>query len=73
MIALRLTEYEVRSASSTEVVVEIQALTRKDLSEREVQVGLKQLVTEGLLDWHGEQVVRLTGAQKKRLARYYEA
>ncbi len=73
MIALRLTEYEVHSASSTEVVVDIQTLTRKDLSEREVQIGLKQLVTEGLLDWHGEQVVRLTGAQKKRLARYYEA
>jgi hypothetical protein len=54
-------------------VVDIQTLARKDLSEREVQIGLKQLVTEGLLDWHGERLVRLTGAQKKLLARYYEA
>ena len=73
MIALRLTEYEVHSTGSNEVVVDIQTLRRNDLSEREVQVGLNQLVTEGLLDWHGEQVVRLTSAQKKRLARYYEA
>jgi DNA-directed RNA polymerase specialized sigma24 family protein len=73
MIALRLTEYEVHSTGSNEVVVNIQTLTRNDLSEREVPIGLKQLVTEGLLDWHGEQVVRLTSARKKRLARYYEA
>ena len=73
MIALRLTEYEVHSTGSNVVVVDIQTLTRNDLSEREVQIGLKQLVTEGLLDWHGEQVVRLTSARKKRLARYYEA
>ena len=73
MVALRLTEYEVHSANAAEVLVDIQTLARDDLSEGEVQMGLKQLATEGLLDWHGERVIRLTSAQKKRLARFYEA
>ncbi len=72
MIALRLTEYEGHATSAGEVLVDVQALAQNDLTEREVQTGLKQLVTEGLLDWHREDVVRLTVAQKKRLTRFYK-
>jgi len=43
-----------------------------DLTELEVQTGLRQLVAEGLLDWHGGEVVRLTVAQQKRLTRFYQ-
>jgi len=73
MIALRLTEYELPSTGSHDVLVEIQALAGNDLSEREVQLGLKQLAAEGILNWHGEPLIRLTNADKKRLARFYEA
>jgi hypothetical protein len=72
MIALRLTEYGGHAAITGEVLVDVQALAQNDLTEREVQGGLKQLVTEGLLDWHGEDTIRLTVAQKKRLARFYK-
>ena len=71
MVALRLTQYGQRLTSSNEVVVDLHLLTQDDLSEREVKTGLKQLATEDLLDWHGEEVVRLTAAQKKRLERFY--
>jgi hypothetical protein len=36
-----------------------------------VQTGLHELVHEGLLDWNGEEIVRFTPAQKKRLERFY--
>jgi hypothetical protein len=52
-------------------VVDIRTLAQDDLSEREVKIGLKQLAAEDLLDWQGEEVVRFTHAQKKRLARFY--
>ena len=82
MIALRLTEYKNVSSqelSSQKVssdmklyTVDIQTLAQKDLSEDEVRKGLNGLVTEGLLDWHGEDVVQLTTAQMKRLTRFYK-
>jgi len=71
MVALRLTQYGEHLTSSKEVVVDLHTLTQNDLSEREVKTGLKQLAAEDLLDWHGEEVVRLTDAQKKRLERFY--
>lgn len=71
MIALRLTQCSERLTSSNEVVVELQTLVQTGLSEREVKAGLKQLAAEDLLDWHGEEVVRLTAAQKKHLERFY--
>jgi hypothetical protein len=37
-----------------------------------VLTGLKHLTTEGLLDWHGEEMLRLLLSQCKRLARFYE-
>ncbi|HZR44113.1 MAG TPA: hypothetical protein VFB12_28630 [Ktedonobacteraceae bacterium] len=82
MIALRLTEYKNVSSqelSSQKVssdmklyTVDIQTLAQKDLSEDEVRKGLNGLVTEGLLDWHGEDVVQLTTTQMKRLTRFYK-
>jgi hypothetical protein len=72
LIALRLTEYGVRSTPSNEFVVEFQALAQGDLAASDVQAGLKELVTEGLLDWDGDAVVRITSTQMKRLARFYK-
>jgi hypothetical protein len=69
---LRLTEYGVRSTPSNEFVVEFQALAQGDLATSDVRAGLKELVTEGLLDWDGDAVVRITSTQMKRLARFYK-
>jgi hypothetical protein len=52
--------------------VAIQTLAQDDLSKQEVQTGLKHLVSEGLLDWHGEETVRFSSVQHKHLARFYE-
>jgi DNA-directed RNA polymerase specialized sigma24 family protein len=73
MIALRLTEYGIPSTSSPDVLVDVKTLAGDDLSKREVELGLKHLVHQGILDWHGESHIRLTNAGKKRLARFYEA
>ena len=72
MIALRITEYGVHLTASDELTVTISNLAQDDLAEDDVRMGLKQLVTEGLLNWHGEQIVRCSSAQEKRLARFYE-
>lgn len=72
MVALRLTEYKERLTASDELSVAISTLAQDDLSEDDVRMGLKQLVAEGLLSWNGEQMVRFSPAQEKRLARFYE-
>ncbi len=82
MIALRLTKYIQLSSvrlSSTKLsnsvddyVVDIQALTQQDLSIDDVHKGLHVLVSEGLLTWHGEEVVHLSTDQIKRLSRFYK-
>jgi hypothetical protein len=41
------------------------------MHEEEIRSGLKALAAEGLLHWNGEDVVRLTTAQRKRLVRFY--
>lgn len=69
--ALRLTEYSVRSANTSDYTVNIAALAQNDLSDDEVRTGLRTLVAEGLLHWHGEDAVCLTTAQLKRLTRFY--
>lgn len=71
-IALRLTEYGIRSADTNDYMASIQMLVRDDLSERDVRAGLKTLVAEGILTWQGEDEVSLTPAQMKRLARFYK-
>jgi hypothetical protein len=72
MVALRITEYGVHPTGSDELSVPISTLAQEGLSEDDVRMGLKQLVAEGLLNWQGEQIVRCTPAQEKRLARFYE-
>jgi len=72
MIALRLTEYGVYSATSNEFLVQIQTLAQEDLSEGDVRTGLNQLVAERCLDWDGSAVVHFTSAQMKRLMRFYK-
>lgn len=70
-IALRLTEYGIASSDKKEYMTEIQTLAQHDLQESDVRVGLNALVAENLLTWYGEQVVRCTAAQMKRLHRFY--
>jgi len=72
IVAFRLTEYEEHSAGTDEVSVDIKALKQTDLSEQEVQAGLERLVKVGLLEWHGEEVVRCSSIQLKHLTRFYE-
>jgi hypothetical protein len=72
IVALRLSEYGVHATATNEVTVDIRTLAQDKLSEKEVQMGLKHLVAEGLLDWQGEETLHLTSSQCKRLARFYE-
>jgi len=82
MIALRLTRYiqlssvrlssTKRSNGADDYVVDIQALTQQDLSIDDVHKGLHVLVSEGLLTWHGGEVVHLSTDQIKRLSRFYK-
>ena len=72
IVALRLSEYEVDSTGSHMCRVELKTLEHDDLSAREVRSGLQHLVTEGLLDWHGEEIVEFSFEQRKHLARFYE-
>jgi DNA-directed RNA polymerase specialized sigma24 family protein len=72
VVALRLSEYETVSTGADVVLVDIRTLAHDKLSIKEVQTGLKHLTTEGLLNWHGEEVLRLLPSQYKRLARFYE-
>jgi len=52
--------------------VGIKDLVTDNLSEWEVQKGLKHLVRAGLLEWHGEEIVRFSSFQLKHLARFYD-
>jgi DNA-directed RNA polymerase specialized sigma24 family protein len=72
IIALRLSEYEADSTGMQTCEVELKTLEHNDLSDREVRTGLEHLVTERLLDWHGEETVRFSFEQRKHLARFYE-
>ncbi len=72
IVALRLSEYEADSSGSHLCRVVLKTLERDDLSEKEVRTGLKHLVTEGLLDWHDEEIVMYSSEQRKHLARFYE-
>lgn len=72
-IALRLTMYTTKHSTEKNVYeVDLQTLAHNDLSVQDVHKGLQELVSEGLLDWHGEKNVRLTAAQMKRLSRFYK-
>jgi DNA-directed RNA polymerase specialized sigma24 family protein len=72
VVALRLSEYETVSTAADVVLVDIRTLAHDNLSIKDVQTGLKHLTTEGLLNWHGEEALRLLPSQCKRLARFYE-
>lgn len=72
LVALRLTKYGEHPTDTDEVSVDIKALATDSLSEREVQKGLMHLVRAGLLEWYGEEIVRFSSIQLKRLARFYE-
>ncbi|GAC1404054.1 MAG: hypothetical protein NVSMB49_22210 [Ktedonobacteraceae bacterium] len=71
-VALRLTEYATRTATTSDYSVTILTLMQQNLTESDVRTGLKHLVEERLLNWQGEDVVHLTTAQMKRLTRFYK-
>jgi hypothetical protein len=70
-VALRLTDYKQLSTATNNDTIAIQDLAQGHLSVDDVRAGLKELVAEGLLDWHGEDHLHLTAPQVKRLARFY--
>jgi len=70
IVALRLTQY--KPVTSTRISVELQTLAQHDLSLDRVRQGLAELASEGLVDWHGEDVVQLSIDQVKRLSRFYQ-
>ncbi|HLQ10396.1 MAG TPA: hypothetical protein VK134_02260 [Ktedonobacteraceae bacterium] len=72
IVALRLSEYETFSTGADVILVDIRTLAHDKLSLKDVQTGLKHLTTEGLVTWHGEEILRLLPSQCKRLARFYE-
>ena len=72
LVALRLTEYGQHSASSDEISIDIKTLVDERISEEKMLKGLNHLARVGLLDWHGEEIVRITSVQLKHLARFYE-
>ena len=72
LVALRLSEYETTSTGADVILVDTGTLARDNLSMKDVQMGLKHLTTEGLLDWHGEETLRLLPSQCRRLGRFYE-
>ena len=72
VVALRLSEYDTSSTGADVILVDVKTLAHDKLSLKDVQTGLKHLTTEGLLDWHGEDILRLLPSQCKRLARFYE-
>ncbi|GCE19371.1 hypothetical protein [Dictyobacter kobayashii] len=72
-VALRLTMYTTKHLSEKNVYeVDVQTLAQNDLTVQAVRKGLQELSSEGLLDWHGEEIVQLTSAQMKRLSRFYK-
>lgn len=71
MVALRLIQYKQLSAEAKDYTVDIRTLAQTDLSDEDVQAGLRELTAEGMLDWQGKEHVHFTSAQLKRLARFY--
>lgn len=71
-IALRLTKYATRAATTNDYTVDVHTLAQQDISEQHVRSSLKQLVEEKVLNWQGEDVVHLTTAQMKQLTRFYK-
>ncbi len=70
-VALRLTEYGVRAANPAGFVVVLSELIQDDLSPEDARAALRELASEGLVDWHGDEAVHLSDAQMKRLTRFY--
>ena len=72
VVALRLTKYATRAATTNDYTVDVLTLAQRDIPEGNVRLSLKQLVREKVLDWQGEDVVHLTTAQMKLLTRFYK-
>ena len=72
LVSLRLTEYGQYSNGNDEISIGIMTLVDERISEEVVLKGLNHLTRVGLLDWHGEEIVRFSSVQLKYLARFYE-
>ena len=60
------------SAAALSLVAQSARGEGPSVPEEEVLKGLNHLARVGLLDWHGEESVRITSVQLKHLARFYE-
>lgn len=72
LVALRLTEYGHYSTGIDEISVDFRTLVNERFSKEEMMKGLNHLARVGLLDWHGEEIVRISPVQLRHLARFYE-
>ncbi|HVB61508.1 MAG TPA: hypothetical protein VNE61_09975 [Ktedonobacteraceae bacterium] len=70
-VALRLTEYGTRTADPAGFVVALSDILQDDLSAEDARTGLRELASESLLDWRGDDTVYLSDAQMKHLTRFY--
>ncbi len=70
-VALRLTEYGVRSAGTQGYSTTVQTLAQHNLTLSDVRTGLNALVAEGLLTWQDEETIFITATQMKQLQRFY--
>ncbi|GHO68565.1 hypothetical protein KSC_074570 [Ktedonobacter sp. SOSP1-52] len=70
-VALRLIEYKASAPGKQDSTLAIHTLVHDDLTAEQIRTALRQLVTEGLLEWDGTDAIHVTAAQLKRLARFY--
>ena len=71
-IASRLVVQKPRLINDDKVLVTIPDLAQEDLSIRDVRTGLRQLTTEGFLNWNDEETFYITQAQIRRLKRLFK-
>ena len=72
LIASRLVAQKPRLITDDKVQVTIPDLAQEDLSKRDVRTALRQLTTEGFLNWNDEESFYITQAQIRRLERLYK-
>ncbi len=72
VVALRLTLYAHYSKERDDYLVDVQTLAQNDLSVTDVRRGLRELVNQGMLEWHDAENVCLSAVQMKRLSRFYK-
>ena len=71
LIASRLVVQKPRLINDDKVLVTIPDLALEDLSKRDVRTALRQLTTEGFLNWNDEETFYITQAQMRHLEGFF--